>query len=140
MVISFFVAFYFQIVHGWLGHEPVDTTLALLIGVGVTTTGWIIVTLLTPPTDRAQLLTFYEKIKPMGRGWRRELGVEGQEPDGALAAGMLAVFLGCLVIYTALFGTGFVLYGDVGWGIVCYAVCATGAWGLFRTIPKISFN
>ena len=41
-----------------------DPTLALVIGVIVTTFGWLAVTLLTPPTDRAVLQSFYDRIRP----------------------------------------------------------------------------
>src|SRR5256886_460679 len=53
MAISFVVAVYFQFVHRALGLAPLAPTVQLVIGVAVTTAGWLAVTFLTPPTDRA---------------------------------------------------------------------------------------
>src|SRR5690606_21464549 len=52
MVISFLVAVYFQFIHQSLGFQPLHGSLNLLIGVGITTAGWLLVTFLTPPADR----------------------------------------------------------------------------------------
>ena len=64
MVISFIVAF---------GLTLIDTGLEswqeLLVGVAITTVGWIVATLLTRPTDPATLRAFYRKIRPAGPGW-----------------------------------------------------------------------
>ena len=64
MVISFVVA---------LTLTRVDTGLEswqeLLVGVAITTVGWIATTLLTRPTDPATLRSFYQKIRPAGPGW-----------------------------------------------------------------------
>jgi Na+/proline symporter len=51
MVISFLLAVYFHFGHARLGFTPLHPTLALVIGVLITTIGWLAVTLLTPPTD-----------------------------------------------------------------------------------------
>src|SRR5205807_2360803 len=66
MAISFVVAVYFQFVHRALGLAPLAPTVQLVIGVAVTTAGWLAVTFLTPPTDRATLQAFYDRIRPMG--------------------------------------------------------------------------
>src|SRR5213082_2586123 len=87
MVISFVVAVYFQFVHTALGCAPLAPTLRLVIGIAITTVGWLAVTFATPPTDRATLQAFYDRIRPMERleggaigGRRRER--HGQPPDG----------------------------------------------------------
>src|SRR5205085_4303622 len=69
MAISFVVAVYFQFVHRALGLAALAPTVQLVIGVAVTTAGWLAVTFLTPPTDRATLQAFYDRIRPMGPGW-----------------------------------------------------------------------
>ncbi len=140
MVVSFSVAIYFQFIHGALGLPPLDASLQLIIGVAFTTVGWLTVTLLTPPVETAKLLTFYRKHRPYGKGWRRvlDLGPEDPGPDpGGVAAGFLGWFLGLTAVYGALFGTGFLLYGNLPWGAVALAVAAVAMAGIFRVLPRL---
>jgi Na+/proline symporter len=139
MVISFLVAAYFQFGHAPLGFPALDPSVQLVIGVGVTTVGWLTVTFLTPPADHVTLSSFYEKIRPFGRGWRRVLGIpesEEQPKAGMLAAGFLGWFLGVTAVYGALFGTGFLLYGNAGAAAVSLAVAAAAMAGVFKILPK----
>ena len=55
MIISFLVALYFQFGHEALGFTEVDPSLQLVLGVLITTVGWLTVTFLTPPTEPATL-------------------------------------------------------------------------------------
>jgi SSS family solute:Na+ symporter len=140
MVISFLVALYFQFGHTWLGFAPPNPSLALVIGVLITTLGWLAVTLLTPPTDHATLQSFYDRIRPAPRGWCRAVDTSGNAPAiGSPAAGFLAWFLGCLGVYAVLFGTGYLLYGQIALGLACIAVAITAVFGLQRTIPRLGF-
>jgi len=38
-----------------------------------------------------------------------------------------------------LFGTGYLLYGKRVTAIVCLAVAAVAAWGLFRAMRRVGF-
>jgi len=144
MIISFLVAVYFQFIHGALGFQEWHPSAELVAGVGITTIGWLVVTLLTPPADSDTLRSFYGKIRPMGRGWRKVVPVDALEGEGgegeSLAAGLLAWFLGCLTVYSGLFGTGYFLYGERVLAMVCFAVLAVAVMGLFRTLPRVGFN
>jgi SSS family solute:Na+ symporter len=139
MAISFLLAVYLHFGHARLGFAPLHPTLALVIGVMVTTLGWLTVTLLTPPTDRAVLQSFYDKIRPAPAGWRRAVDTSGGEDAGNIAASFLAWFLGCLFVYATLFATGYFLYGRVAIGLVCAALAIAAAYGLGRVIPRIGF-
>jgi solute:Na+ symporter, SSS family len=105
----------------------------------VTTLGWLAVTLLTPPTDRAVLQSFYDKIRPAPAGWRRAVDTSGGEYAGNIAASFLAWFLGCLFVYATLFATEYLLYGRLAIGLVCAAVAIAAAFGLWRAIPQVGF-
>ncbi len=122
MVISFVVAIYFQLVHEPLGFTPLHPSLMLLLGVAITTVGWLAVTLLTPAADRETLQAFYDKIRPFGRGWRA--AVTTQPVTGTVSASMLGWVLGCLAVYAALFGTGYLLYGSLLAGVALLVVAA----------------
>jgi SSS family solute:Na+ symporter len=140
MLVSFSVAIYFQFVHNSLGFSPVGPTEQLLIGVALTTIGWLTVTFLTSPASTETLRNYYEKIRPFGAGWRRVLDLGPNDPGperGGLAAALMGWFLGLTAVYGALFGTGFVLYGNLGWGLFCLAIAASAMAGIFRVLPKI---
>ena len=152
MVISFVVAVYFGFLHTRLGFTRWDPSAELVVGVAVTTVGWLVVTFLTPPVDTATLRDFHAKIRPLGRGWDavvpRTDGAEqdgpgdrdsGAGPGGEFSAGLLAWFLGCVMVYAALFGTGFLLYGNVALGFVGLIVAALAGWGVLKLLPRVGF-
>ena len=62
--------------------------------------------------------------------------------DFGLAMGVffLAWFLGCLVVYGALFGTGYALYGRSGIAALCGGVAVVAATALFTLLPKIGLR
>ena len=137
MLLSFLVAIYFQFVHTRLGFAPIPATTSLVIGVVITTVGWLAVTFLTPPTERATLQAYYDRIHPMGRGWPRVVNVD--RPSGeSVTAAFLAWFLGCLVVYAALFGTGALLYGQSVAGLLYSMIALVAAGFLFRVLPRVS--
>jgi Na+/proline symporter len=139
MAISFVAALYFEFGHTRLGFAPLHPSLALLAGVIVTTLGWLLVTYATPPTDRATLQAFYDRIRPAPRGWRGAVDIGDDRGDGSVAAGFLCWFLGCVAVYAALFGTGYLLFGQSVLGLSCVGLAALAVGGLYRTIPKIIF-
>jgi Na+/proline symporter len=139
MIISFLVAVYFQFVHQALGFAPLDPWATLLIGVAITTVGWVTVTLLTPPAETATLQAFYDRIRPFGHGWRTAVRTAPVEQD-SLAAAFACWFLGCVTVYGTLFATGFLLYGRATPGLVCAAAALLGAVGLFRMLPRVRFE
>ena len=141
MVVSFLVAVWFQFGHERVGFAPMPAHVQLVVGVAITTVGWIAVTLLTPPADKKVLQSFHDHIRPMGPGWKGA-GITLAAPDESesAAAGFLAVFLGCAVIYAALFGTGYALDGRWLVGGACLAVAAAASWGLLRVLPRVGLR
>ena len=111
---------------------------ALLVTVASTTVVWIATTLLTRPTDRAQLLAFYRKVRPAGSGWgpvAAEAGV-GPSPD-SMSLALLGWVLGCAFVYAALFGTGSFLFGNTAQGMMWLAVFLISGVGLLRTVSRL---
>ncbi len=118
--------------------SPVDPTIQLLLSVGITTAVWVAVTLLTSPTDRGTLLSFFRLVRPAGPGWRAvqaEAGVGGA-PD-SLPIACLGWVLGCTAVYAALFGVGSLLYGRTTQGLVLTAAFVLSSWGLARLLPAM---
>lgn len=111
---------------------------ALVISVAVTTVIWISVTLLTPPTDRDTLRSFYRLIRPAGRGWLQVVGEVGDGEKGdSIGLAFLGWVFGCTFVYSTLFGTGAFLYGDVAQGLLCAGVAIVAAIVLVRVVPRI---
>jgi Na+/proline symporter len=157
MVISFGVAVWFSGAGGAWSAPDWSPTRQLLVGVAVTTIGWILVTLVTPPADRERLVSFHRQIRPMGPGWgpvveaRRALGDyagEGSgrgdsskpEPRESLSAAALAWLLAVLAVYSAMFGTGYLLYGRALPGIVLLTVAVGGAVSVLRLLPRVGLR
>ncbi len=110
-----------------------------MLGVAVTTAVWLLVTYMTPPTDRVTLQNFYDRIRPFNMGWRAAVRVV-PSAGGSLSAALLCWFLGCIVVYAALFGTGYLLYGQPLFGGFGVAVAVVAAIGLFGTLPRVGFE
>ena len=142
MVVSFSIALYFGFLHESFGFPAWGASTQLIIGVAITTVGWFTVTMLTPPTDAATLHRFYEEIRPLGPGWMPIASevASGPAAGESLSAAFLAWFLGCLAVYAALFGTGYLLYGSYAAGMVGLAVFAVAAWSLTRVLPRVGFS
>ena len=111
----------------------------LLGTVAATTIVWITVTLLTRPTAREQLLAFYRKVRPAGPGWApvaAQAGPLSAVPD-SMAGSLLGWVLGCAFVYSALFGTGSFLYGNLPQGTMWLAVFLVSGAGLLRLLPRL---
>lgn len=124
MVISFVVAIGLKLITKYssldlAGHEE------MLLGVGITTVGWLTVTLLTSPEGNDVLKKFYLIARPSGKSWHRFLE-EGELPPtetGSLPLQITAMVAGCTSVYCALFSTGNFIYGHFGLGLTL-AICS----------------
>ncbi len=130
MALAFFVA-------GRMGHHVAEHV-AIIVTVAVTTVVWVTTTLLTRPTERAQLLAFYRKVRPAGPGWRDVRAEAGVEPSpDSIPQMFLGWMLGWLFVYAALFGAGAFLFGRIALGTVWTVVfVVTGVW-LLRLLPRM---
>ncbi len=123
-------------------------TVRLLVAVSITTATWLITTLLTKPEPDETLIRFYKITRPGGPGWRSlkeraaekgiELEKEGTRWDMPLQ--LLCVFIGTIVIYSALFSIGSFVYMKPMNGIILAIIAAAGTWFLFRSFNRIASN
>ena len=140
MVVSFLAAVYFRFLHGLTGLPKISDWAQLVIGVVVTTCGWLIVTFLTKPTEEKVLLSFYRKLRPGGPGWRAFLErakAVGESSGGLEAAwrvprGILCMFLGCVAVYSVLFATGYWIYSKTLPAVILSATAVVSTILLFR--------
>ena len=140
MAISFAIAIYFQFFHEALGFDRPSSSAELLVGVAITTVGWLLATFLTRPEKPEVLRSYYHRIRPLGRGWHRVVGVSSTPATGSVSAAVACWILGCVFVYGALFGTGYLLYGQ-RWhaGIALVIVLASGI-ALFRLVPLVGLE
>jgi SSS family solute:Na+ symporter len=114
-----------------LGDSPNATAWRMIITVGLTTLVWLATTFLTAPEPNSILDSFYERVRPGGRGWlpvsdRLGYGRE-QIPGGALAwTNWIAGIVG---VYGTLFGIGKLVFGEVVTGVIMIVIAiAAFAW------------
>jgi SSS family solute:Na+ symporter len=136
MAASFVVAVGFFVANKQGAAVPAHV--ALLITVASTTVVWVAATLLTRPTDRERLVSFYRLVRPAGPGWRAIRQETGLAPSAdSIPQMLLGWVLGCAFIYAALFGFGSFLYGQTTQALVWLAVfVVSGAW-LVRILSRL---
>lgn len=145
MAVSFAVAIVLQFAYPAEDFPQFESWHKLLTGVGITTTAWLLVTLLTRPTDRTTLERFYLKIRPDGPGWRPvRQGIpdnqldseEGSSLPSAIAAMAAATFL----VYSLLFGVGYLLYGQNTNAAISLVVAVIATTTIVKLWPKLQIN
>jgi len=145
MIVSFLLAIYLDLVHERLGFEEIAEHVKLLTSVGITTIAWIAVTLMTRPTDQEVLVDFYKRIKPASKGWQPVINqaisdntlVNTEVRAGKLPLQILGMFAGCFMVYGALFGTGYLIYGNISQGMMAFGVSGIAGLVIFSLWKKI---
>ena len=149
MIVSFAVALYLEVFHVKLGFPPLSIPVKLVVGVGITTASWLLVTLLTKPEDKETLRNFYRLVYPGGPGWKKVIA-EAEREGVALVpverqgwdvpTGILCMFLGSFAVITTLFSTGYVLYGKFRLAAVFIFVDIIFIYLLSRAWKKLRKN
>jgi Na+/proline symporter len=121
----------------------VETAVALLITVVLTTICWLTAAFLGPETDRSVLVAFYKRVRPFGPGWRRireEAGISAQDAAATrenIPLSLLGWVTGCSAIWSSLFTVGNFLYGRMGYAIALLAVFAVSVAGLVFVMRRL---
>ena len=137
MVVSFVVTLFLQLgtfAASWPEYQKI------VVGVLITTVSWLVVALVTPPSDEATLREFVRRTNPGGPGWQAV--IDRAERAGApirplhdttnIPRGLLCTFLGTVAVYAGLFGSGMLLYGQMMTGTVTLVVGLAATVALFR--------
>ena len=114
----------------------------------ITTIIWLIATYITQPERKDVLQKFYKKIQPGGPGWQKvvlEAEKEGvvlkdNNEGWSVPSGIYAMLLGCALIYSCMFATGYYIYGDYSLALVFTGVALVSGFLLIRTWKKIKSN
>ncbi len=110
----------------------------MLVTAAISTVAWLAVTFLTKPEPDAVLDSFYRRVRPGGPGWARvsaRLGFGREKiPGGALSFANWG--LGILLVYSALFGIGRLVFGHVGSGLALLAVAVACFGAVMRNLGR----
>ncbi len=107
----------------------------------VTTIVWVIVMYATQPESNEILRGFYKKIQPGGPGWDKvideakedNVDIVDSNEGWSVPSGIVAMLLGCVLIYSCLFAMGYWIYGEYDWAI-CLTVSAIISGYLLKRI------
>lgn len=111
----------------------------------VTTIVWVTVTYLTQAESKEVLQNFYKRIQPGGPGWAKvvsEARTENKElvdtnKGWSVPSGILAMIIGCMMIYSIMFATGYWIYGNYKDAIILTGVAIISAFALSKVWKKI---
>jgi Na+/proline symporter len=81
---------------------------------------WIAVTFMTKPEKQETLARFYKQTKPGGPGWDKVVNeaksngedLRAGDEKWTVPSGILAMILGCILVYGCMFATGNWIYGN----------------------------
>ena len=114
----------------------------------VTSVIWVGVTYLTQPESNEVLQSFYKKIQPGGPGWNKVLKdaeaenivIKDKDVEWSVPSGILAMLLGCGMIYSAMFATGYWIYGEQQNAMIATTGAVISGFFLIKIWKKIKVN
>jgi Na+/proline symporter len=116
---------------------PKGFAMTLVTTTAVTTAVWLATTFATAPEPRETLAAFYEKVRPAGPGWRRIAGAAAvAEQRGEIPRNLAFWALGTVFVYSLMFATGAVLFGDTGRALLFGAALAVSGTLLFAGLAR----
>ena len=84
------------------------------------------------------LARFYKMIRPQGSGWKivqTHVGpLQDEHPNDNIPRALLNIFVGCLSVYSLLFGVGYALYGNYPLVFAMITVGVVGGAFLIRRV------
>jgi hypothetical protein len=143
MIAAAAVSLYLQSSHGphWDSDDPKQFAFLMLTTVGITTVIWIVVTLLTPPETMETLVAFYRRVHPAGPGWAPVAAKAGAvHPRESLGVQFANWILGCVLIYTTLFGIGKLIFKEWPMGAAFIVVAVIAGALISRNLSQTNWE
>lgn len=111
----------------------------------VTSIIWLGATFLTQPESKEVLQSFYKKIQPGGPGWAKvineakleQVEIVNTKEKWSVPAGISAMLLGCVLIYSTMFATGYWIYGKTTSAVILTVVAIVSGLLLARAWNKM---
>ena len=106
---------------------------------------WLLVTFLTAPETDKVLFAFYTKTQPGGPGWEKivtsakkaKVSIIKTTEKWSVPNGILAMVLGCVLIYSCMFAIGNYIYGEYTLAISLTGVVLVFSFLLLKIWKKI---
>jgi len=137
MAVAAAVSLYLQIALKWDGDRPRDFAYTMIVTVTLTTIAWLAVTFMTRPEPHETLTAFYLRVRPQGPGWTRVAAAAGPIViPGSLRRELANALLGCVLVYSALFGVGEILLRSALLGVGLLVVSALAAIVIVRNLDE----
>jgi Na+/proline symporter len=121
----------------------IGTAMGLIVTIAVTTACWVAAAYLGPQTEERTLTEFYRKVRPFGPGWapvRAKAGMTAAEaavPGDNFPLALVGWLSGCVMIWSALFTVGNLLYGRTGYALALLAVFAVSGGIVMRVVQRL---
>ena len=114
----------------------------------ITSIIWLAATFMTQPESTEVLRSFYIKIQPGGPGWKKvvqeaeadHVKVVNRQEKWSVPSGILAMVLGCILIYTCMFATGYWIYGKTTAASILTVIAIVSGLTLAKVWSKMRTN
>jgi len=116
--------------------------------VAVTTSLWLLATFITPAEDSSVLRSFYKTTQAGGPGWakvideakKEAIDLVDDDQGWSVPSGIVAMLLGCSMIYSTMFCTGYFIYGNHNLAFPLLGLAVVSGFLLVRIWKKIKVN
>ncbi len=114
---------------------------SIFIIVLFTITATLLVTFLTPPTEEETLRSFYRTTRVGGIFWKKISDAMPEvESDKGFARLFADWFLGIVLVYSTLFGTGKLIFGEPGAAAFYFIAAAVSGWLIYSDLNRRGWN
>lgn len=111
----------------------------------VTSVIWLTATFMTQPESKSVLQSFYKKIQPGGPGWDKVINeakhdqtdIVNDKEKWSVPSGLLAMLLGCILIYSCMFATGYWIYGETTNALILTGIAIASGFSLIKVWGKM---
>ncbi|NAS29407.1 Na+:solute symporter [Flavobacteriaceae bacterium R38] len=111
----------------------------------VTSIVWLVVTFITQPETKETLHNFYKQIQPGGPGWKKVvteaenegISIVDKKEKWNVPSGILAMILGCILVYGCLFSTGNWVYGNINSALLSSAITVVAGFLLIQVWKRM---
>jgi SSS family solute:Na+ symporter len=137
MTTALIVSMTFRGIAPFHGSEPAVFAKQTLATTLITTTVWVLITLLTPAEPDDTLIKFYRRVRPDVSGWMPIATiVKDSSPTKDLGRNLIDWVTGCAMVYAALFGVGKFCILEFWQGSVFMAVSISCAALIYRSLNQ----
>ncbi len=125
----------------YFGNFGIKFPETLFIIVPVTTIAWLVTVFITKPVDESKLMSFYKRVHPGGKGWRK---ISDKMPEVTPDSGYAYLFsswaLGIILVYMFLFGIGKIILADYFIGVIYLALGTIAGILIFKNLDKLGWE